>query len=112
MSLRNFILLFIILPALSFAQTYESKPKYAPRNEHHRNAQDAKGKQGLWKFFTVNKDLFMEINYENDIKNGPCTRYYTSTGGPRETVPSSQGFRLPVRCMREATAGHHSRASF
>ena len=86
MSLRNFILLFIILPALSFAQTYESKPKYAPRNEHHRNAQDAKGKQGLWKFFTVNKDLFMEINYENDIKNGPCTRYYTSTGGPREEL--------------------------
>ena len=86
MKYKYLIILLLVIPAIVIAQTTESRPKYAPRKEKHRNASDAKGKQGLWKFFTSNKELFLEVTYENDIKNGPCVRYFPSTGGVKEEI--------------------------
>ncbi len=88
MYIRHIIILFIIIFFLIplGAQTIERRPKYAPRKDKHRNASDVKGKQGLWKFYTRNKELFLEVSYENDSKNGPSIKYYTQTGQPREEL--------------------------
>jgi antitoxin component YwqK of YwqJK toxin-antitoxin module len=50
------------------------------------NASDIKGKQGTWKYYTRNREIFLEINYENDVKNGPCIKYYAQSGGIREEI--------------------------
>jgi len=88
MLFRYFGILFFFSIFLfpSISQTVERRPKYAPRKEKHRNASDVKGKQGLWKFYTRNKELFLEVSYENDSKNGPSIKYFTQTGQPREEL--------------------------
>ena len=80
------LLILFILPFLVVSQTYERRPKYEPRKDKHMNESDVKGKQGLWKEFTRNRELISETNYENDIKNGPCINYYIETGGPKEEL--------------------------
>jgi antitoxin component YwqK of YwqJK toxin-antitoxin module len=85
MAYKYLIVLILFIPSFALSQK-GSKPKHAPRKEKHRNASDAKGKQGTWKFYTKNRELFLEITYENDVKNGPCVRYHTTTGGVKEEI--------------------------
>lgn len=75
-----------MLPSTLVSQEYEEddalfRPKYSPRSEKHRNKMDALGrKQGLWRYYTREGVLFMEISYQNDIKHGPCIRHHTASG--------------------------------
>ena len=85
MRFKYLLIILLFIPFFVFSQV-EKRPLYAPRKEKHRNTYDAKGKQGTWKFFTRNKDLFLEVNFENDLKNGPCIRYFTSTAAVREEI--------------------------
>ncbi len=87
-----FILLFL-LSFLVFPQAFEKRPKFAPRKDKHMNATDAKGKQGTWKEYTMNHELLHETNYENNIKNGPCIRYFTQTAGIKEELNYYYGIR-------------------
>lgn len=76
---------FLALPYLTFSQKETSKrAQYAPWGEKHANVSDEKGKQGEWKFYTDDKILLYDITYKNDIKHGPCSKYYSSNGIIRE----------------------------
>ena len=78
-------ILYLALPYLTFSQKETSKrPKYAPWGEKHMNVTDEKGKQGTWKFYSGDKILVYEYTYKNDIKHGPCSKYYFSNGIIRE----------------------------
>ena len=48
------------------------------------NVTDEKGKQGTWKFYSGYRILVFEITYKNDIRHGPCSKYYFSNGIIRE----------------------------
>lgn len=93
MRYKYLIFLIVFVPGIVFSQTRGSRPKYAPHREKHRNSSDAKRKQGTWKFYTSSRELFLEVNYENDIKNGPCVRYYPSTGGESEEITYYYGVK-------------------
>ncbi len=87
------ILLFFI-PSFSFAQNEEGqRPKYAPWGEKHMNMKDDKGKQGEWKYYTRDRILLYSITYKNDIKNGLCSKYYSSNGIVREESNYYWGLR-------------------
>jgi len=77
-----FIFLLLFFPLILFAQNeIQIKPQYQPLSEKHRNTIDELGrKQGLWKYYTRDKILFMEISFQNDVKHGICTRRSTATG--------------------------------
>lgn len=75
----------MVIPFRAFPQMEDDdelfRPKYAPRSEKHRNKMDALGrKQGLWRYYTREGVLFMEITYQNDIKHGPSIRHHTASG--------------------------------
>lgn len=73
-------LLLIIETSLVFGQT-EERPRYAPFSDKHRNARDELGrKQGLWKYYTLNRVLVLEITFQNDVKHGPFIRHSSSNG--------------------------------
>jgi antitoxin component YwqK of YwqJK toxin-antitoxin module len=79
---------FLILSFEGFGQEQDKeiseRPKYAPRGEKHMNTSNEKGKQGLWKFYNRDKTLIYEYTFKNDIKHGPCSKYYSSNGVVRE----------------------------
>lgn len=85
------ILLFGVF-LLSFGKMYsqnelEIRPKYMPMMEKHRNVKDENGrKQGLWKFYSRDGILILEVTYQNDVKHGPCVRYHPSLGYPIEEL--------------------------
>ncbi len=82
---RNIIyttLLLLFIPSWLFPQEEVLiRPQYQPRSDKHRNKIDELGrKQGLWKYYTNDGTLFMEITFQNDVKHGPSTRHATATG--------------------------------
>lgn len=76
------ILIFLFSPLLLMAQEeILIRPQYSRISEKHRNKIDSLGhKQGLWKYFTRDGILFMEVTFQNNVKHGSCTRHSTSTG--------------------------------
>jgi len=61
--------------------SYEKRPDNAPRSDKHRNTKDALGrKQGLWKYYTSEGILLLEISFQNDIKHGSLVRHHSSNG--------------------------------
>lgn len=74
----------ILAPILNlYAQEgqIEEKPRWAPRSEEHMNVYDELGrKQGLWKYYSINKILVLEITFLNDIKHGPSIRHNSYNG--------------------------------
>jgi len=72
----------LFIPLFLFSQEeILIRPQYQPRSEKHRNKMDElERKQGLWKYYTRDGVLFMEISFLNDVKHGPCTRRSTATG--------------------------------
>ena len=79
-------IIFCCTTTMTFCQNDEIavRPKYAPRSEKNRNTTDLKGKQGLWKVYSWEKILLSETTYLNDIKHGPCSKYYSFSGMVRE----------------------------
>ncbi|NVO04214.1 MAG: hypothetical protein HXX09_16090, partial [Bacteroidetes bacterium] len=71
---------------MAFCQNGEiaERPKYAPRSDKSRNITDLKGKQGLWKVYSWERILISETTYLNDIRHGPCTKYFSFSGLIRE----------------------------
>lgn len=66
---------------LSAQYEIETRPRYAPRSEKHRNVYDENGlKQGLWKYYTRDRILYSEITFLNDRRHGPYVRHHTANG--------------------------------
>lgn len=60
-----------------YAQS-ETRPKYAPFSERHKNKTDELGqKQGTWKFFNRTSEIMFEFDFVNDKKHGPSKKYFT-----------------------------------
>ena len=77
--MRNWTIIafFIVLIPLQIYCQIEEKPAYAPRKEKHRNVTDVLGqKQGLWKYYNVTHELFLEVEYSNNEKHGSMKYYY------------------------------------
>jgi antitoxin component YwqK of YwqJK toxin-antitoxin module len=80
-----FAFMLFLISSVGFGQT-ESKPKYAPRKDKHRNVRDELDrKQGLWKHYDYSGTLIWEVEYLNDQKNGISRRYYPNGRVMRET---------------------------
>ncbi len=83
---RNFYLLLTLFVLLYsgniFAQNeQELRPQYAPHSDKNRNKIDENGrKQGLWRYYTRDGILLLELTFQNDVKHGPCTRHSSATG--------------------------------
>ena len=76
--------LALLAPSLSYGQYIEEKPTNAPWKEKHRNLRDmANRKQGTWKFFNDDGDLFKEIDFVNNKMEGMYKSYYPN-GQARE----------------------------
>ncbi|HNZ43772.1 MAG TPA: hypothetical protein PLB59_06190 [Bacteroidales bacterium] len=75
-------MLLLLAPLYLFSQKETLiKPQYQPISDKHRNTIDELGrKQGLWKYYTRDKTLVMEISFQNDVKHGPCIRHSSATG--------------------------------
>lgn len=85
--------LFISQPIDLLGQT-ETRPKYAPRKNNHRNTKDQYDrKQGLWMQYSASRTLIAEINYLNDRKHGLSTRYYPHSGAVMEQAEYFDGKR-------------------
>jgi len=83
-----FVFLFLLGLENGFCQVdaFDTKPKYAPRGEKHRNKTDDLGrKQGLWKHYNLDSDLTWEVEYLNDKRNGISKRFYANNKIMRET---------------------------
>ncbi|MFM7021993.1 MAG: toxin-antitoxin system YwqK family antitoxin [Flavobacteriales bacterium] len=94
------LLLFAFAPATSlFAQgdqeMIEEKPANAPSSDRdHRNKKDLAGKKwGLWKFYSVDKVLILEIEYNDGQRHGKYARYNAQTGKPLEVMNYFYGVR-------------------
>ena len=79
------IILLTCICTTSFAQNENSltslMPKYAPKDELHRNKIDDAGKKwGKWKYFSRNGKIILEITFKNNKKNGKYVRYNGVTG--------------------------------
>jgi hypothetical protein len=76
---------YLIVPADAFSQT-EERPRYAPRKEKHRNKTDEMGrKQGTWKYFNSYGQIMLEIEYQDNARNGVTKQYYQYAKVMRET---------------------------
>jgi antitoxin component YwqK of YwqJK toxin-antitoxin module len=87
MSLIKYPVVFLLFfcPFLAPSQT-ETKPRYAPRKEEHRNKSDELGKkQGVWKFYSEAGNIIWEVVYLDDIKHGISKRYFSESRLMRET---------------------------
>jgi antitoxin component YwqK of YwqJK toxin-antitoxin module len=63
------------------AEMIEVRPENAPRSDKSRNKRDALGrKQGLWKYYTDESIILLEITFQNDVKHGPLIRHHSSNG--------------------------------
>ena len=59
----------------------EIRPENAPRSDKWKNKRDALGrKQGLWKYYTDDGIILLEITFQNDVKHGPLIRHHSSNG--------------------------------
>ena len=90
------ILFFLaIMPTVSvIAQTptdeelVEEKPRNLPSSDRdHRNKKDLAGRKwGVWKTYSVDKVLILEIEYFNGQRHGKYARYNAMTGKPLEVI--------------------------
>lgn len=98
----NVVLIFILL-AFSSYSTYaqgdldmeEERPANAPPGDKdHRNKKDMSGKKwGVWKFYSVEKVLVMEIEYNDGQRHGKYARYNATSGKPLEVMNYFYGVR-------------------
>ena len=59
----------------------EIRPENAPRSDKWKNKKDALGrKQGLWKYYTDDGIILLEITFQNDVKHGALVRHHSSNG--------------------------------
>ncbi|MEI6123120.1 MAG: hypothetical protein WCQ95_05765 [Bacteroidota bacterium] len=73
--------LFIFSVNLVAQKEQEFRPQYSPHSEKNKNRIDEMGrKQGLWRYYTRDGVLLLEITFQNDIKHGPCVRHNSATG--------------------------------
>jgi len=77
--------IFLAIPGDISGQT-EERPRYAPRKEKHRNKTDElERKQGTWKYFNSQGQIMLEIEYQDDARNGVTKQYYQFAKVMRET---------------------------
>jgi antitoxin component YwqK of YwqJK toxin-antitoxin module len=68
--------IILLIPAFAFSQT-ESKPKYAPGKEKHKNKVDELNrKQGVWKYYNELGDIIQEIEYVDDVRHGISKKFF------------------------------------
>jgi len=79
---RHIIIILLFCPLVIFSQEEKLiRPQNQPFSDKSRNKIDEMGrKQGLWKFYTSDGTLLLEVTYQNDVKHGPCTRHSAATG--------------------------------
>lgn len=86
-----FLLLLVVTS--SFAQI-EIRPKNMPMGGNHRNVMDEQGrKQGLWKFYSGDGVLILEITFQNNVKHGPSIKYHPVSGVPIEECTYFNGVK-------------------
>ncbi|MCX6182565.1 MAG: hypothetical protein NT150_11635 [Bacteroidetes bacterium] len=99
----NIVLLFFLFafsPVASvFAQgdqeMIEEKPANAPSSDRdHRNKKDLAGKKwGVWKTYSYDRILIMEVEYNDGQRHGKFARYNAQTGKPLEVMNYFYGVR-------------------
>ncbi len=99
----NIVLIFFLLvfsPVTTlFAQgdqeMVEEKPENLPSTDRdHRNKKDLSGKKwGVWKTYSYDKILILEIEYNDGQRHGKYARYNAQTGKPLEVMNYFYGVR-------------------
>lgn len=100
---HNVVLIFFLLALSSITNVFaqgdqemiEEKPENAPSTDkEHRNKKDLAGKKwGVWKTYSYDRILILEIEYNDGQRHGVYNRYNAQTGKPLEKMNYFYGVR-------------------